>query len=279
MVTMATGETQNHVVAEVKMRRTQHAGSFLVLEGRGDMRFWKNRSHHHCRLIDGNGKPNVVGGLRRLDEIGFAGVLGIVDSNYDYLAGVPLESDNLVATDAHDLECLLCRSSALDAVLAEYGSDEKIGSFGRSAGVRNALLARGLVFGRLRWAAQRFEPRLRLPRMRAFVDEKSWSVDEDGLIEKVAGKNEGVEANVLRHQIAHLPPADPWHVVHGHDLLEILRVGLRNVLGNLPASVGVKEIAIGLRLAMPIAELQSTRLWQDMQRWEHLNKPYLVLAA
>ena len=276
---MAIGEKQNHVAAEVKMRRTQHAGSFLVLEGRGDMRFWKNRSHHDCRLIDGNGKPNVVRGLRRLDEIGFAGALGVVDSNYDYLAGVPLESKNLVATDAHDLESVLCRSSALDAVLAEYGSDEKIGRFGQSAGVRNALLERGLVFGRLRWAAQRFETNLRLPATRAFVDERSWSVDEDGLIERAAGVNEGVEANVLRRQIAGLPPADPWHVVHGHDLVEILRVGLRNVLGNLPASIGVKEIASGLRLAMPIADLQSTQLWQDMQRWEHLNKPYLVLAA
>lgn len=279
MVAMAIGEKQNHVVAEVKMRRTQHVGSFLVLEGRGDMRFWKSRSHDDCRLIDGKGKPNVVGGLRRLDEIGFAGALGVVDSNYDYLAGVPLESNNLLATDAHDLECLLCRSSALDAVLAEYGSDEKIGGFGESAGVRNALLAHGLVFGRLRWAAQRFEADLRWPRMRAFVDEKSWSVDENGLIARAADMNEGVEANMLRRQIAELPPADPWHVVQGHDLLEILRVGLRNVLGNLPASIGVKEIARALRLAMRPADLQSTRLWRDMERWERLNKPYLVLAA
>ena len=145
--------------------------------------------------------------------------------------------------------------------------------------MRDALLERGLVFGRLRWAAQRFEAGLQLPATRAFVDEKSWFVDEDGLIEKAAGMNGGVEANVLRRQIADLPPADPWHIVHGHDLLEILRVGLRNVLGNLPASIGVKEIASGLRLAMPVADLQSTQLWQDMRRWERLNEPYLVLAA
>ena len=279
MVAMTVGGKQSHVVAEVKMRRTQHAGSFLVLEGLDDVRFWRNRAHEDCRLIDGNGKPDVVGGMRRLDEIGFAGVLGVVDSNYDYLAGVPLESDNLLATDAHDLECLLCRSSALDAVLGEYGDGEKVGRYGQSAGVRVALLESGLVFGRLRWAAQRFETGLQLPPIRAFLDEKSWSVDEDGLIERVAGMNEGVDTSTLRRQITDLPFADPWHVVHGHDLVQILRIGLRNVLGNLPASIGVKEIASGLRLAMPIADLQSTQLWQDMQRWERLNKPYLVLAA
>lgn len=261
------------------MRRTQHAGSFLVLEGLDDMRFWKSRSHGDCRLIGGNGKKNVVRGLRRLDEIGFEGALGVVDSNYDHLAGVPLDSDNLLATDAHDLECMLCRSSALDAVLGEYGNHEKIGRFGQSTDVRTALLDRGLIFGRLRWAAQKLDPSWHMPAMRAFVDEKSWSVDEDRLIESVVDLNEGVDANVVRRRIAHLPPADPWHVVRGHDLLEVLRVGLQNVLGDLPRTIGVKEIARALRLAMPLADLQSTRLWRNMRRWERLNKPYLVVAA
>ena len=275
---MAIGGRPNHVVAEVKMRRGPHTGSFLVLEGLDDVRFWSTRSHHGCRLIDGKGKPNVVRGLRRLDEIGFGGALGVVDSNYDYLAGVPLGSKNLLATDAHDLECMLCRSSALDGVLAEFGSDEKIDRFGQSAGVRTALLERGLVFGRLRWAAQRLDAGLQLPAIRAFVDEKSWSVDEDGLIDRAAGLN-GMEASALRRHIADFPPADPWHVVHGHDLLEILRFGLRSVLGDLRASVGVQEIGRALRLAMSAADLRSTQLWQDMRQWERLNKPYLVLAA
>ena len=277
----AVGEHHSHVAAEVKMRRTLHAGSFVVLEGSDDLRFWVRRCHHDCRLIDGNGKQNVLVGLRRLDEIGFEGALGVVDSNHDYLAGIPLGSNNVVATDAHDLECMLCRSSALDSVLAEFGDQEKIGRFGRAHGaeVRTALLDRGLVFGRVRWAVRELQPSWRLPALRRFVDEKSWVVDEDGLIETTAGMNEAMSAAVLRRRIADLPPADPWHVVRGHDLLEILRVGLRNVLGNLPATVGVKEIARALRLAMPLADLQSTQLWHDMQRWERLNKPFLVLAA
>lgn len=274
------GGKQNHVVAEIKFLRTQHAGSVLVLEGRDDLRFWRSRCHHSCQLIDGNGKPNVLLGLRRLDEIGFEGVLGVVDSNHDYLADIPLGSNNLVATDAHDLECMLFRSSALDSVLAEHGDHEKVGRFGRAHGeVRTALLDRGLVFGRVRWAVRELQPSWRLPALRRFVDEKSWVVDEDGLIETTASMNEAMSAAVLRRRVADLPRADPWHVVRGHDLLEILRVGLRNVLGNLPATVGVKEIARALRLAMKPADLQSTQLWQDMQRWERLNEPFLVLAA
>lgn len=276
----AIGEGQNDVVAEIKMRRTQHAGSFLVLEGPDDVRFWRTRCNHDCRLIVGKGKRNVVHGLQRLDEIGFAGALGVVDSNHDHLADVPLGSNNLVATDAHDLECMLFRSPALDAVLAELGNHEKVARFGSAHGesVRGALLDRGLIFGRLRWVAQQFERSSALPAIRAFVDEKSWRVDEDALIDTMARPSEGVDAKVLRRRIADLPPADPWHIVRGHDLLEILRIGLRSVLGNLPATIGVKEIARALRLAMSPADLQSTRLWRDMRRWESLNKPFLVLA-
>ena len=115
MQTIGSGAGPDNLVAEIKMRRTLHTGSFLVLEGKDDIRFWDSprRRHHSCRLIDGNGKNNVVRGLERLDKIEFSGALGLVDSNYDHLAGRPVLSANIVATDAHDLECLMCRSSAL----------------------------------------------------------------------------------------------------------------------------------------------------------------------
>ena len=61
---------------------------------------------------------------------------------------------NVVATDAHDLESLIFRSSSLRSVLAEFGNAEKINRFEDNEGqdVRTALLERALVFGRLRWA-------------------------------------------------------------------------------------------------------------------------------
>ena len=271
------------LVAEIKMRRTLHDGSFLVVEGKDDERFWKPRCHDSCRLIDGKGKPNVVHGLERLDEINFQGALGVVDSNHDHLQGVPLPSANLVATDAHDLECLLCRSPALERVLAEYGDADKIARFeqGHGMDVRTALLDRGLVFGRLRWVARRFEPNLRLRdvNLRRFISESAWIVDDKELIRAVASSNAQVDAQALRHEITQLPPKDPWHVVQGHDLIEILRIGLRRVLGSLQASTGVGAIARVLRQSMETQYLQSTGLWEDMRRWEQSNEPFLVLGT
>ena len=253
------------------MRRTLHDGSFLVVEGKDDERFWKPRCHDSCRLIDGKGKLNVVHGLERLDEINFQGALGVVDSNHDHLQGMLLPSVNLVATDAHDLECLLCRSPALDRVLAEYGDADKIDRFERRHGmdVRTALLDRGLVFGRLRWAARRFEPNLGLGNInpRRFIDEKTWVVDDEQLLH-MASSSAQVDAQVLQREVTQLPHTDPWHIVQGHDLIEILRIGLRGVLGSLRVSTGVDAIARLLRQAIPSEDLQSTGLWRAMRRWE-----------
>ena len=278
---MPSGLTRDGLVAEIKMRRTQHGGSFLVVEGRDDVRFWTPRRHHSCRLIDGRGKPNVVRGLLRLDEIHYRGVLGLVDSNHDHLFGVSLASPNLVATDAHDLECLLCRSAALDSVLAEHGDAMKIDRFEQQNGadVRSALLERGIILGRVRWAARRFEPNISLRHLRLerFVDEKTWTIDDEELIPE-AVRPAVVDAQELQDEIAQLPAADPWHVAHGHDLIELLKIGLRRVLGNLRPSIGVEDLARLLRQAMPDRDLRSTGLWQEIRRWEHRNDPFLVLA-
>ena len=274
-------KTPDILVNEIKMHRTSHCGSFLIVEGKDDVRFWTSRRHASCELVDGESKPNVVGGIQRLDAASFAGVLGIVDSDYDTLNGISIESKNLLATDAHDLECLLCRSSALDKVLAEYGSRPKIERFENKAGadVRTGLLERALIFGRLRWAAVRCDPVIGLKkfRMPQFVDENTWTVNYEKLL-RVALPDSPDDAFAMKRRIDELPEADPWYVARGHDMVAILRIGLRRTLGEIRPNVGVKEIGKALRLAMTPGDLQATKLWADMRTWETANRPYMVLA-
>ena len=274
-------KTPDTLVAEIRMHSMSHCGSFLIVEGKDDERFWRSRRHASCELVDGEGKPNVVGGIQRLDATSFAGVLGIVDSDYDTLNGISIKSKNLLATDAHDLECLLCRSSALDKVLAEYGSRPKIERFENEADadVRTGLLERALIFGRLRWAAVRCDPVISLRKFRVpqFVNENTWVVDHEELL-RAALPVSPDDALAMTRRIGELPEADPWYVVHGRDMVEILRIGLRYTLGDIPASVGVKEIGKALRLAMTPGDLQATKLWADMRTWETSNHPYMVLA-
>ena len=275
-------KTPGTLIAEIKMGRMSHGGAFLLVEGNDDVRFWTSRHHADCELVDGEGKQNVIGGIQKLDATSFPGVLGIVDSDYDTLIGISIESENLLTTDAHDLECLLCRSSALDKVLAEYGNRSKIERFEDETGadVRAGLLKRALVFGRLRWAAVRSHPVIDLGGFRVpqFVDEDTWTVDHKKLLRATLPESPD-NALALTRRIDELPKADPWYVVHGRDMVEILRIGLRGALGDIPASIGVKEIGRVLRAAMTPGDLQETKLWTSMRAWEAANHPYMVLAT
>ena len=237
-------KTPGTLVAEIKMNRVSPERTFLLVEGEDDIRFWTSWRHADCELVDGEGKQNVIGGIQKLNAMSFVRVLGIVDSDYDPLIGISVESENLLLTDAHDLECLLCRSSALNKVLAAYGSHSKIERFENETGtdVRSGLLERALVFGRLRWAAVRSHPvidlgGLRVPR---FVDENTWTVTNEELLCETLSDTPD-DALELKRRIDELPAVDPWYVVRGPDMVTILRIGLRHTLGDIPASVGVKE--------------------------------------
>ena len=210
-------------------------------------------------------------------------MLGVVDDDYDSLLGRRARGDNVVTTDAHDLECLLCRSRALDTVLVEYGSPGKIRRFEQEAGVdvRAGLLARASVFGRVRWAAELYgldivQSAIRVQR---FVDRSTWKVDSAGLMKAVVRKGSADREQRIADRLDALPQADGWWVVQGHDVIELLRIGLMQVLGDMKASVGAGQIARVLRAAVSREELEGTQLGADIRTWEEgTGGRYLVLA-
>ena len=268
------------IAAEVKMTRLVHGGAFLIVEGVTDLRFWLTRRHPTCELVDGEGKANVVGGVRKLDSENVSGVMGVVDDDFGSIIGAHLGSPNILHTDAYDLDALLCRSSALEKVLAECGNVSKLRKFERSEGVdvRQGLLHRALVFGQLRLAAALYDLELdgEAIRVHHFVDVRTWAIDQNQLIRRVVGPDV-IRQKKLAKCIGCLPAADPWRVARGHDLIDLLRVGLLRVLGDMQPSVGRKQIAGFLRAGFSTEDLQATKLWADMNSWESRNQSFLVL--
>ena len=263
------------------MSRMVQDGSFLVVEGRSDKRFWWPRCQDDCEIVDGEGKENVVGCIKKLDGEKFRGALGVTDSDYDSLMSVPLASGNLVATETHDLECLLIQSPALETILAEFGVPEKINKFENTSGVdvRTALLDRAVIFGRLRWATFQFKLDINNDSIRVvrFVSDQTWEVDHDGLMLATVLPGSSTNEASLRHCIESLPDADPWSVARGHDMVEILRIGLKQTLGEISNSTGPKQISQMLRSAFSDQHLESTMLGKDIRRWEATNPKYPIL--
>lgn len=272
------------IETEVIMNRRTHRGSFLILEGEDDHKFWLPRvDRQECEPIIGKGKPNVEGAITRLDSRKFSGALGIVDDDFDRLQGRELPSPNLLATDAHDLECVLLRSPALERVLAEHGDSDKIRRFedAHDSTVRDALLARGLVFGRLRWLALRRDWDLRFTKLgpERFTNRGTWEVDRDRFYEAAVTNGVPESINGLRAAISALPDADPWpwSVCRGHDLISLLRIGLQQVLGDLKPSKGVADIAALLRASFDKDDFHQGAFGREIRKWESANPPYQVL--
>lgn len=274
-------KTSRLIVAEVKMTRTVQKGAIAIVEGPSDEKFWRPRCHRSCSIVDGEGKGKVVEAIETLDRQGAKGVLGIVDADYDRVEQVEPRSENVVMIDTHDLECLLCRSSALSMVLAEFGVPAKIQSLEAREGVdvRTALLSRTLMFGKLRWAIVRFGLTVNADpvRVHGFVSEASWRVDSEELYEEVARILGKYSASSLKDYVARLPNADPWEITRGHDMITVLRIGLRQVLGEGRQNVSDEHITRVLRVSIPLTELAATAVYDEIKNWEKNNPMYRVL--
>lgn len=272
--------TIGDVVSEILMCRTAFHGSFLVLEGDSDSTFFSRRvARVHSQIVIAGGKTTVCGAVLRAYHIGQAGILGIIDDDYDSIIGLPIPSANIVRTDARDIESLLLRSPALELVINELGDHAKIAAFETTEGVtvREALVRRGLLFGKIRLLDRQNGWNFNFDDLSPwrFADQENWTIDESAVIAFVAAQVNTSPAALSTSLAAAIVP-DPFAVLHGRDTANILAMGLRCVLGNHqhPAD----RICQMLRLAFDDAMAAATALFQQIRGWEAANVPYRVLT-
>lgn len=271
------------IANEIRLKRSQHKGTFLVVEGRDDRLLCERFIDPvQCKMQVAEGKDNVCAVIRILDEDGFRGVLGLIDSDFDRIQGCPLPSANLVLADLHDLECMLIRSRALDAVMIEHGSSEKLQSLGRD--VRELLLLAASPIGCLRLHSERCQLGLRFDGLDYgnCIDQRTIEIHPTRLVEQVKNRSQRPElpseALLSALQQMQAENHDPWELCSGTDLLGILSVGLRRAFGtNNAGTVREEQLRRGLRLAFTAAEFMSSQVGQSIYKWQAQNSPFVVL--
>lgn len=122
--------TPERIANQIRLRRSNFSGAFIIVEGRSDNLVYERLvSQHKCEFSIALNKDNAINALDILDKDNFTGVLAIVDADFSILEGSIHTSSNLLITDDHDLEMMLIKSPALEKLLCEVGSDEKILKF------------------------------------------------------------------------------------------------------------------------------------------------------
>ncbi len=270
------------------MRRRVHTGSFLVVEGSDDSKAFKDLiDQEECVIVVAHGKDNVLEALSILNDDGFSRALGIVDADFDRVVDKCEQTENVLRTDGHDLECMLLSSSAFDKVLSEHGSPDRVKEFGeKHGGVIAVVLARAAMpIGYLMMVSLEKDHGLTFEKLpfRRFVDSVSLMIDVPAMIKAVLDKrqNHALDVDALsKDMTAHSrSDHDPWQISRGCDILCILSFALqRTLVSKRKAEVAPDVLRRELRLAYTTDEFAMTRLFGLILEWEQGNKPYRVLG-
>ena len=230
--------TAADIANEVRMTRSLHRGVFVIVEGDTDARVYgRFIDSDHCRIIPANGKDNAIESLAILDRDHFRGVFAIVDSDFWQLDGIAPPADNVFVTDTHDLETMIVRSDALDAMLAEFARPVKADT------VRKLLLDITMPVGYFRWLSTPGQDDLcisfRDMKRERFVIKRNGtlSVDIRRMVSEALEQSHSVDVdrNVIISRLKALMSGkkhDPWHVCRGHDMIYMLHLSLHEVYGN-----------------------------------------------
>ena len=280
----------NHIANAIRMTRPQFRGSFLIVEGQtADFRVYKRLvDPKQTKIIPAHNKDDALAALKILEDANFDGVVAIVDADFWRLEGLDPTSPNLFITDTHDLETMLLESPALEKLLDEFGSEQKIARFTESnkMGVRQALLIAAIPIGYLRWASQQDNLSLRFEGINfsEFIGSETLHIDVSKLIQEVKNKSrrQNLNENDLRDKIDELTDSkhSAWDICCGHDLVCILSFGLYRVLGSNQRSEVIPEVLEKfLRTGYESAYFLSTQLYQLLQEWEISNPPFRIFST
>ena len=277
--------TADDIANSARMMRTQYSGSIVIIEGSTDMRLYKRFvDDRKCRLIPANGKENAIKVVNILERSNFEGILTIVDADFWRLDGVDFEERNVLVTDTHDLETMLIESEALDRLLEEFAAPFKLQKI--KTPVRELLLEAAMPIGLFRWLSSSSKDKLSLRfkdmHFDSFMEKFPLSVNIRYMIREVKENSHEYSLNekkVKKKIIALLKEEhDPWQACSGHDIVEILAYGLREVFGNSDSRYATEGIVDrSLRLAYDITMFRETELYRSIQEWEEQNQPFVVL--
>jgi hypothetical protein len=194
-----------------------------------------------------------------------------------------LPSVNIIRGECHDVESMLIRSPALDAVLHEFASPEKLARFeGRFAGpIRRWLVETARCLGYLRWTSLTTGLDLCFDGLRfaRFIDIETLMLDRAALLTEVKNRSGNwaiSDAQLVQAGWPRDREDDPWQVCCGHDMVELLALALRRAIGSRQR-LTAEEVARALRLAYSQQDFARSEVRGSIAGWE-ANNGFQVLA-
>lgn len=274
--------------AEIRLQRAVHKGSFLLVEGDTDARLYGQFiDASQCSVVNCINRDNVLGAVLLLDASQFRGVIGLVDGDFAEVSNDNAPSPNIVRTQGNDTEMMIVDSPALDKVLLQYGSEQKIATICAvsNATVKQIIAGEAAKIGLMRLASKRRGWNLKFKGMSyQFTTNSGSTVDSAAIAARVLART-GVgapNANDLQQECAALAALchDNFLLSNGHDYVRILARAFKRDIGTTNVfESDSSELEKVLRVAYERGYFAQTTTAEAIRNWEVQNHPYIVLLV
>lgn len=276
-------------IANSILQRSRFKGTYLIVEGNSDYALYRKfTSDDFCLVEIAFGNKNVIEVVEELQSRGFHDALGLIDADFRNLDDDLHKNEGVLHSDDHDLEIMIIKSKAFETVLEHHGEKRKIDEFikANNAELRQILLELSTPLAYLKWANKKnnlglvFKPHLpngRLLNYAEFVPCRTLKlISYEKMIETVInysmpkGKiNTTKEDALAKIKLVTDKNPDKYQLCNGHDLCNIICLGLRYKLGSLNANaLPPDQLERELILAYDSRYFQETTLYENIKSWE-----------
>lgn len=281
------------VANDVRMRRATFKGAFLLVEGRSDQKLYvKFTNASQTQVVVCRTKDDVVAAILTLDSCNFAGVLAIIDADFERIEGRLPMSGNMFFTDQHDAEVMMAASDqAINALLAEFASPEKLNRWrtNHQTSPISHLLEVGSKMGALLLYSLRTDAALDFGsfknglRIAEFVNEQHLEFDFRNFIQHVLNRSGRPRAPLdpIRDGVLAILAEGhhPTELCRGHDLMDLIGFSLRAAIGSCQQTEVAGHLLEGyLRVAYSSSCFGSTNLWANVANWQKTHAPYIIFS-
>lgn len=279
-------------IANSMQQESDFEGTFLLVEGVKDLKLFKKF------VCDANGKLKITHGKHKMREIyqilqqrGFDRMLGIRDADFIRVNGNEKFDANyaeaIYLTDAHDSESMILLSNALENLLVEVSSDDKIEALEQTKGsIRHLLFDLTYPIGCLRYANKKFDlglafkpksPEGNKLKLKKIICEKTLSyLGDEKLVTTVLqySTNRGRELpakEVILEKLNEVKSYElsPDIIANGHDLSEalfiLIKKGLKSSSKSIQDASCVEEL---MRIAYSDGQFKGTSLFESLTKWQ-----------
>lgn len=266
------------------VRMDSFNGYHVLVEGENDELFYsKFLDKNEVQIEICHGKKNVLEAVQILVGNGTTKkYIGLVDKDYDFLKENPFESEKLIRTDFHDVETMCISSKSFEDFSNEYCKPDKVANIcsTKSKSLKEHIIELAKPIAGMRILSiknnytLKFKPSGKetkeLDYTKFICKDKYDFLGPESLLKTLERYyNQGLPKSneELIHELESLDlnEYEILDIVHGHDLANIIVVGLKKSIGKASLyNTKRDEVERALRLSYSREDFSKTNIYNNL---------------